>query len=590
MTGLRVIQPGVHSLIQDEGRFGKHHIGLTVGGPLDRHSFRWANKLCSNPINTPTIEVTIGGLVLESTVDTYFVVTGALVELSLNKIPVNCWTVHRIKPGDRIELGYAKVGMRCYVGVTGGFNVEPTFGSCSTVTRESVGGLTGNGTPLASGDVIPCTETLLHSPSFMPNEEQPKNLTIAPELTCLRVVLGYQQDYFTEQQRKQFFHGQYRISERNDRMGFRLLGPDIKPSVGGILSEGICQGAIQVPPDGQPIILLNDRQTIGGYPKIGSVLSLDLDKLAQLGPEAAVCFEEVSIEQAHNLKHLAEISFQQHKATVSLDALSKAIENLLVASNPRGMKTMSSSIEDGSYLRAAQLIHNAQGNILIGTGFPVNGSFETDGPLGAISLYRAIEAIGGSPILVCETPLCTLLKTDFQTLEIKIDEDGQNQAQKALDRYQPALVISIERPGLSNDGRYYNMRGIDISEHCADYDSFLSLATCPTIAIGDGGNEIGMGNIAKALELLHIRPAITGCDELLLADISNWAAHGLTALLSAISGQDILADWNNTAVLQMLSDGGSVDGVTGENTLTEDGVDSEVSQQIVTNLRKLSGF
>jgi biotin-dependent carboxylase-like uncharacterized protein len=315
MTGLRVIQPGVHSLIQDEGRFGKHHIGLTVGGPLDRHSFRWANKLCSNPINTPTIEVTIGGMVLESTVDTYFVVTGALVELSINKTPVNCWTAHRIKPGDRIELGYTKVGMRCYVGVTGGFNVEPTFGSCSTVTRESIGGLTGDGTPLASGDIIPCTETLLHPPSFMPSEEQPKNLTIAPELTCLRVVLGYQQDYFTAQQRKQFFHGQYRISARNDRMGFRLLGPDIKPSVGGILSEGICLGAIQVPPDGQPIILLNDRQTIGGYPKIGSVLSLDLDKLAQLGPEAAVCFNEVSIEQAHNLKHLAEISFQQHKAT-----------------------------------------------------------------------------------------------------------------------------------------------------------------------------------------------------------------------------------------------------------------------------------
>ena len=133
-----------------------------------------------------------------------------------------------------------------------------------------------------------------------------------------------------------------------------------------------------------------------------------------------------------------------------------------------------------------------------------------------------------------------MLETDFHTLEIKIDGDGQNQAQKALDHYQPALVISIERPGLSNDGRYYNMRGIDISEHCAD--------------------------------------------------LSNWAAHGLAALLSAISGHDILADWNNTAVLQMLSDGGSVDGVTGENTLTEDGVDSEVSQELVTNLRKLSGF
>ena len=590
MTGLRVIQPGVHSLIQDEGRFGKHHIGLTVGGPLDRHSFRWANKLCSNPINTPTIEVAIGGLVLESMIDTSFAVTGAMIDLSINKIQVNCWTVHRIRTGDLIELGYAKVGIRCYLAVIGGFEIEPTFGSCSTVTREAVGGLAGDGTPLASGDLISCSETPLHVPYFVAREQQPKHLTITPESTCLRVILGYQQDYFTEQQTKQFFHGKYRISERNDRMGFRLLGPDIKPSIDGILSEGICQGAIQVPPDGQPIILLNDRQTIGGYPKIGSVLSLDLDKLAQLGPEAVVCFEEVSIEQAHNLKHLAAINFQQGKATVNLDALSKAIEDLLVASNPRGMKTVSSAIQDGSYSRAAQLIHNAQGKILIGTGFPVNGSFETDGPLGAIALYKAIKAIGGSPVLVCEAPLCTLLNTDFQTLEIKINEDGQNQAQKALDQYQPALVISIERPGQSNDGRYYNMRGIDISEYCADYDSFLSLATCPTIAIGDGGNEIGMGNITEALEQLDIHAATTECDELLLADISNWAAHGLAALLSVISGQDILSDWNNKSVLQMLSDGGSVDGVTGENTLTEDGVDSDVSQRLVTELRKIAGF
>jgi hypothetical protein len=134
------------------------------------------------------------------------------------------------------------------------------------------------------------------------------------------------------------------------------------------------------------------------------------------------------------------------------------------------------------------------------------------------------------------------------------------------------------------------MRGVDISKHCADYDSFLTLASCPTIAIGDGGNEIGMGNITEALKQLDIRSATTGCDELLLADISNWAAHGLVALLSVISGQDILADWDNKAVLQMLSEGGSVDGVTGKNTLTEDGVDSDVSQQLVANLRELSGF
>ena len=590
MSGLRVVQSGVHSLIQDEGRFGSHHIGLTVGGPLDRHSFRWANKLCSNPINTPVIEVTIGGLVLESTVDTYFAVTGALVDLSINKVPIDCWAVNRIKSGDRIELGYAKIGIRCYLAVAGGFDIETTFGSCSTVTRESVGGLAGDGSPLSNGDLIPCGETLVHPPFFSPVQAQPHHLTTAPESTRLRVLLGYQQDCFTEQQKKQFFHGQYRISERNDRMGFRLLGPEIKPSIGGILSEGICQGAIQVPPDGQPIVLLNDRQTIGGYPKIGSVLSLDLDKLAQLGPESIVYFEEISIEQAHNLRHLAEIKFQYSEASIDLPSLSTEIEALLVASNPRGMKTVSSAIDSGSYLRAAQLINQAHGTILIGTGFPVNGSFETDGPVGAIALYRAIEAIGGAPVLVCEAPLCTLLSADFNTHEIKIGEDGGKQAQEAISEHQPALIISIERPGQSSDGRYYNMRGIDISEHCADYDSFISLSVCPTIAIGDGGNEIGMGNIAEALEQLDIRAASTGCDELLLADISNWAAHGLVALISVISNQDMLADWDNKAVLQMLSEGGSVDGVTGENTLTEDGVHSDVSQKLVGTLRKLSGF
>ncbi|MFM1570609.1 MAG: glutamate cyclase domain-containing protein, partial [Porticoccaceae bacterium] len=486
--------------------------------------------------------------------------------------------------------GYAKIGIRCYLAVAGGFDIETTFGSCSTVTRESVGGLAGDGSPLSNGDLIPCGETLVHPPFFSPVQAQPHHLTTAPESTRLRVLLGYQQDCFTEQQKKQFFHGQYRISERNDRMGFRLLGPEIKPSIGGILSEGICQGAIQVPPDGQPIVLLNDRQTIGGYPKIGSVLSLDLDKLAQLGPESIVYFEEISIEQAHNLRHLAEIKFQYSEASIDLPSLSTEIEALLVASNPRGMKTVSSAIDSGSYLRAAQLINQAHGTILIGTGFPVNGSFETDGPVGAIALYRAIEAIGGAPVLVCEAPLCTLLSTDFNTHEIKIGEDGGKQAQEAISEHQPALIISIERPGQSSDGRYYNMRGIDISEHCADYDSFISLSVCPTIAIGDGGNEIGMGNIAEALEQLDIRAASTGCDELLLADISNWAAHGLVALLSVISNQDMLADWDNKAVLQMLSEGGSVDGVTGENTLTEDGVHSDVSQKLVGTLRKLSGF
>ena len=120
---------------------------------------------------------------------------------------------------------------------------------------------------------------------------------------------------------------------------------------------------------------------------------------------------------------------------------------------------------------------------------------------------------------------------------------------------------------------YYNMRGEDISPACASFDYFLSSASCPTIGIGDGGNEIGMGNVARHSEQLNIIPSATCCDELVIADVSNWAAHGLIAMLSSVKQQDMLLGWDNFATLQYLSERGSVDGVTRENSLTEDGLE-----------------
>ena len=169
-------------------------------------------------------------------------------------------------------------------------------------------------------------------------------------------------------------------------------------------------------------------------------------------------------------------------------------------------------------------------------------------------------------------------------------DNREQEARHALEQLQPDLVISIERPGLNAEGNYSNMRGEDISAHCASFDHFLNLARCPTIGIGDGGNEIGMGNVIDALVSLDIKPSITCCDELVIADVSNWAAHGLIAMLSYARGEDMLAGWNNIEVLRYLSAQGSVDGVSRKNTLTEDGLGSELSEQLILNLRILGGF
>ncbi|MBT7375254.1 MAG: 5-oxoprolinase/urea amidolyase family protein [Porticoccaceae bacterium] len=599
--GLKVIKPGIFSLLQDSGRFGLHSIGLTTGGPLDSQSFRWANRLCHNSEHCAAIEITIGGLVLEAQIDCIIALTGADIPMTINQQPASLWQSHIIKAGDRIELGFANSGMRGYLAVAGGYNAEPSFDSISTVPREGLGGLHQDGKPLQAGDQLGCKDVPPYCITTLrlPPAQRPE----LPRKTAkLRVVLGYQQEAFSNLQKQLFFSTEYRITESSDRMGYRLQGAAIKPAIDGILSEGICLGAIQVPADGQPILLLRDRQTIGGYPKLGALLSLDIGTLAQLMPGDTVSFEAISIEQAHNLLHLAERNFRNIVLEQSIDVrvdnqpqllqLSQQIEDLLVSRNPRGMQTLQAALSPGYFLRAAELILQSRGTILIGTGFPVDDTFETDGPLGAFALYAALEKLGAKPVLVCGAPLADSISGDYRVHKLVVASPATREweAQQALDLHKPSLVISIERPGLTADNIYCNMRGEDISDRCASFDHFLNLASCPTIGIGDGGNEIGMGNLIDSLAELNIEPSITCCDELLVADVSNWAAHGLIALIGAMRGEDMLREWDNLEVLRYLSQRGSVDGVSRQNTLTEDSLESEISEQLILALRKISGF
>ncbi|RLQ21632.1 DUF4392 domain-containing protein [Seongchinamella sediminis] len=273
-------------------------------------------------------------------------------------------------------------------------------------------------------------------------------------------------------------------------------------------------------------------------------------------------------------------------------SLSTAIEAALVARNLRNMQHARRALTPGYYLRAARMLRDVSGVVIIGTGFPVSGTFETDGPVGAIALYEALEKLGAEPWLACDRPLSSCLQSDYRLLELHARSPGAAETEAAanLARLQPDAVISIERPGLSADGRYYNMRGEDITPHSACFDAYITGARCPTIAIGDGGNEIGMGNIRAAIADLDINAAETGCDVLLVADVSNWGAYGLIALLGLWRQRDLLAEISPLAILEYLSGHGSVDGVTRANTLTEDGLDAAEGQKVIDELRALTGF
>jgi len=273
-------------------------------------------------------------------------------------------------------------------------------------------------------------------------------------------------------------------------------------------------------------------------------------------------------------------------------ALSRCIEDILVARNLRGMKTVQPYLEPGYCLRAARMLRDCRGNILIGTGFPVVKTFETDGPVGAIAMYDALEQQGATPTIVCGRPLSQALAARYRVHEIRVGDHDRREAEalEALQKYQPEVIVSIERPGLARDGGYYNMRGESISEYTACFDNFMNLCACPTIGIGDGGNEIGMGNVAEALRGLNIVPATTTCTELIIADVSNWGAYALISFLALWQQRDLLAEFVPLDTLRYISGLGSVDGVTRVNQLTEDGLDPREGEAVLRELRRACGF
>ncbi len=296
MSALAVLDAGLLTTVQDLGRFGYQRVGIPPSGPMDRLAFMAANRLVANPDGAAALECTIKGPRLEVRQAALVAVTGAPMGLTVNGQEASAWTAVRVRPGDVLAFQMASAGCRAYLAVAGGIDVPPVLGSRATYLRGNLGGLEGRA--LRKGDVL-----AVGPPAGAAREGRAIPPALRPaypaEREC-RVILGPQADRFTPEGVRAFLGDPYEVTPQADRMGYRLKGPVIAHARGhDIVSDGIPLGGIQVPGEGQPIVLLVDRQTAGGYTKIATVVGVDIGAIGQTRPGQRVRFRRVTLEDAH---------------------------------------------------------------------------------------------------------------------------------------------------------------------------------------------------------------------------------------------------------------------------------------------------
>lgn len=294
MSALTVKSSTPLCLLQDVGRFGVRHLGVTQGGALDWVSMSWANKLLNNALNAAVIEVTLGGLTLLAESDCCLALAGADLGAVLDDRPIAPWRSFFVRKGQQLRFTRPITGARAYLAAPGGFAAVDVLGSCATVAREGLGGLEGSGKALVEGDQL-----TFSGASFQLHALPDHLIPDVSDQRPLDVVLGAQIGQFSGLSLFDAFNSDWTLDSRADRMGMRLLGPELVYQGKPMISEGIPLGAIQVPPDGQPIILLNDRQTIGGYPRLGALTPMSLARLAQKLPGSVVRMRAVVQDVAH---------------------------------------------------------------------------------------------------------------------------------------------------------------------------------------------------------------------------------------------------------------------------------------------------
>lgn len=295
MKVFQVIKPGMFTTIQDRGRYGYLRYGVPVSGAMDQFSLTAANRLVSNDSNSACIETTLIGPELQVLARTQIAVAGGQCSPMINGYDAPMWQTIEVEEGDSISFGRMGSGCRAYLAVRGGIEVPMILGSRSTCVRGKFGGLEGR--PLKIGDVIETTDTSFVKAEYLLPEE------LVPQFEhniCVHVILGPQAEMFTEKGLKTFLSEPYKVTPESDRMGYRLEGPPIEHKAkADIVSDALLCGAIQIPKNGKPILVMKDAQTTGGYPKIAVAITSDLCTLGQARPNNEAKFVQITLKEAH---------------------------------------------------------------------------------------------------------------------------------------------------------------------------------------------------------------------------------------------------------------------------------------------------
>ena len=301
-----VIRAGINSTFQDEGRMNLFHIGIPFSGAMDNRNFQISNKLVGNETNSPVIEFAYQGPLLKYFGDNIKCAIAGDVKFIIKKndndIEGNCYQSFTLENGDEIDIITTNKSVYGYLAISGEFNLEYQWSSCSINTKANIGS--------NNGKRIEDTQKIYISKINKDLNDKKLNY-INTKIEKIRVIKGTNFNYFSEEGKNIFFDKEFVVSKLSDRMGMRLDGPKIENIVDtNIKSEGLIKGVIQVPADGNPIIMLSDHGTIGGYPKIGVVISADYDKLVQLTPGSKIKFQEVELSSAETLFKLYDLETQ----------------------------------------------------------------------------------------------------------------------------------------------------------------------------------------------------------------------------------------------------------------------------------------